>query len=245
MSAFARLSGLPALRYLQNAGGVLVPSQMQPADVMPRSNGSAGDGHGAASIPAELAVLPARDGVLFPGMGMPATIMGDPWVQLLDEAATQGVPVALLAHIKPEEEPKPENLYRVGTAARIVGLRRLPNGAVQVLFQGVCRVRVLSFGRTEPYPRAAVLPLPDPEGTASTEVEALRRTVLDLFAQVVNLSPTIPDSASDVAGQVAQAGALADFCANAIDLPLADKQQVLETFDVPQRLRLVATLLEI
>jgi len=234
---------LPGSQLLQSGSGILIPAHAARDGHEPRRNGLSRDL--AETLPGELAVLPARDGVLFPGMAMPAAIVGEPWVQLLDEAATQGTPIAIVAQVQPDGGPQPSNLYRVGTAARIAGLRRLPNGAVQVLLQGIARVRILEFTRTEPYPRAAVLALPErAEGTATAELEALRRTVLDLFAQVVRLSPVIPESAAAAAAEIDRPGMLADFCANAIDLPTADRQQVLEALDPAERLKLVATYLE-
>ncbi len=234
---------LPGGPLLQSSSGLLLPAHVARNGHEPRQSGLSRDL--IDTLPGELAVLPARDGVLFPGMTMPAAIVGEPWVQLLDEAATQGAPVAIVAQVQPDGGPQPSNLYRVGTAARIAALRRLPNGAVQVLLQGIARIRILEFTRTEPYPRAAVLALPErTDGAGTAEIEALRRTVLDLFAQVARLSPAIPESAADAAAGIDRPGTLADFCANAIDLPVADRQQVLEALDPGERLKLVATYLE-
>jgi len=237
---------LPAL--LQGGTGLLLP----PGADRGREGGPGSDAPAPAAdaLPAELPVLPTPDGVLFPTMGMPATVVAEPWVMLLNDAAAENAPVALVAHVDPRGEPVPDNLRTIGTAARIAGMRRLPNGAVQVLFQGIARVRLLGFTRTEPYPRASVLALPEPaagaagDEQAETTVTALRRTVLGLFEQVVASSPTIPDSATDIAGDLGTPGQMADFCANALDLPLADRQAVLETLDAAERLRLVATFLE-
>ncbi len=234
---------LPGGRLLQSSSGLLLPAHVARNGHEPRRNSLSRDL--IDTLPGELAVLPARDGVLFPGMTMPAAIVGEPWVQLLDEAATQGAPVAIVAQVQPDGGPQPSNLYRIGTAARIAALRRLPNGAVQVLLQGIARIRIVEFTRTEPYPRAAVLALPErTDGAGTPEIEALRRTVLDLFAQVARLSPVIPESAADAAAGIDRPGTLADFCANAIDLPVADRQQVLEALDPGERLKLVATYLE-
>jgi ATP-dependent Lon protease len=253
-----------------------------------------------ASIPDELAILPTRDGVLFPVMGMPATIGGEPLLRLLDEAVTNHVPVAIVAQrpnapsqaagqtaappapeasqasqaseppgesqttgssaapqaseaaeaqepsevSTPESPPPPDALYRVGTVARIVRLQRRPDGAVQVIFQGVARVRLVEFTQTEPYLRARVLVLPEASAPPAPEVEALRRTVLDLFRQVVALSPALPDEAASVAAGISGPGQLADFVVGVLDLPIEEKQTVLEALDVQERLRLAATHLE-
>jgi ATP-dependent Lon protease len=224
------------------------------------------------AIPNELAVLPTREAVLLPMMGLPATIAGQPLLQMLDEIVTNHVPVAIVAQkpsdgeaptasgssTKPAEDtslessaetnvetaPDPESLYRMGTAARIVRLQRMPGGMVQVLFQGIARIRLSEFTQTEPYLRARVLVVQEQEAPETPELEALRRTVLDLVQQVVALSPSLPDESARVAMGIADPNQLADFAASLLDLSVPEKQAVLETLDTQQRLRLVASQLE-
>jgi ATP-dependent Lon protease len=245
MTQFNLLQFIPSL--FQGSGLLLPPGAVRQRE---GAQEGAPPRTGPDSLPAELGVLPAPDGVLFPTMAMPATIAGEPWATLLNDAAAANAPIALVGLVEPQADPQPENLRRIGTAARIAGMRRLPNGAIHVVFQGISRIRLIGFTRSDPYLRASVLALPEPaapapgDDQAETTLTALRRTVVGLFEQVVANSRTIPDSAAGIAAELTAPGQVADFCANTIDLPLADRQAVLETLDVAERLRLVATFLE-
>ncbi len=190
-------------------------------------------------IPEELPILPSRDSVLFPYLMLPLTVGREKSVRLIDEAATGRRIIGLFAQRQPEEEEvSPEGLHSIGTAAGIIRLLRAPDGSLQVLLQGLSRLRLLEVTQTEPYLVGRVEVLREHE-EVTAEIEAMRRNLTGLFQRAVSLAPNLPDELATAAVNIPQPGRLADFVASALNLSLAERQDVLETLDVNSRLRKV------
>ena len=187
-------------------------------------------------VPQELAILPSKDTLVYPYMMIPIALTGATWARLIDEAAADRRVIGLVALKDAEKDPTPENLYQIGTAANIARMLKLPDGTIQVLLQGVSRVRVLELTQTEPYPKGKVEVIPEVE-QRTTEIEGLQRNLLAQFQRVVSLSPTLPGEAAVAAANIQEAGRMADFIASGLNLSLAEKQEILETLDVAERLR--------
>ena len=191
-------------------------------------------------IPQELPILPSKDTLVYPHMMVPVALSGATWTRLIDEAAADRRMVGLVALRDPERDATPDNLYSMGTAANIARMLKLPDGTIQVLLQGVKRIRILELTQEEPYPKARIEVIPEIE-ERTKEVEGLQRNLLGLFQRIVALSPTLPGEAAVAAANIEEAGRMADFIASGLNLSLAEKQEVLETLDVAQRLRKVTT----
>ncbi len=198
-------------------------------------------------LPSDLAILPGREAVLYPGMLLPMQVSEPHWVQLLSDAASARQPIGLfLQH--GAETPAPEalelaNLAPVGTAASIVRLLKLPDGALQVLLQGMARISAESMTQHSPYPRATVRILQtSDEPASSVEAEAEVKNLLSLFQRLVQLSPNLPPEVAIAANNIGEPGRLADFVAANISLEAAQRQEVLEVLEPMPRVRRVSEL---
>ncbi len=200
------------------------------------------------TIPREVPLLALTEGVLFPLMVLPLTVANPALAQAIDAAAVESKIVGVFARRpRPEGAPPPPfaeapDIYPVGTAATIVRMVRMPDGTAQVLLQGLARVRFLRVTRTQPVLYVEVYPLED-TNAEGLEVEGLVRHLLSQFQRAVQLSPTMPQEAAIAAANTPGPGALADFVAANLNLSLEERQDILETLDVTERLRKVARLL--
>lgn len=196
---------------------------------------------------ADLPVLPVRDTVLFPHMMSPLFVDRDRSLRALEEAMMRDRTVLIVSQRNADiQRPRKEDLYEVGTEAVIGRMLKMPEGTTSVLVQGQKRVKVLDLVMEEPYLMAQVAALTeevvDPEPGGYT-VEALMRAVLVLFEKCVRLSHTLPDDAYVAAINVDEPGWLADLVAATIDLPLEQRQALLEVLDPVARLQKISILL--
>src|SRR5512137_503469 len=149
------------------------------------------------TIPAELPILPLRGVVVYPMMWLPLTIGQERSIRLVDDAlvdvADQRI-IGLVTSQDPElEEPNPDQIYQVGTAAVVHRMLRAPDGTIRLIVQGVERIRILEYLQEQPYLRARVEEIPDEEGAEDLESQALMRATLDLFRRLVSLVPHMPE----------------------------------------------------
>jgi len=202
------------------------------ADVRERPEGRPEE----ARLPEELSILPSKNAVLFPSMILPLSVSGQRWVSLVNEAAAGHRPIGIFAQRNPEEEASPDNLFGVGTAGIIGRMLRLPDGTVQALVQGMSRIRLEEIIQTDPYLRGRVAVLQEQE-EKNAELDALQRNLRAAFRQMVSLSPTLPDEMASLADGIPETGRLADFIASVVNIPTPEKQDLLETLDVAERVR--------
>ena len=194
-------------------------------------------------VPEELAVLPSPEVVLFPYMLLPIPVTDQRLVRMIDDVvAGERKILGLFALREPDKGPTPENLYKVGTAAGIAKMLRMPDGGVQVLLQGIARIALEDITSLEPYIKARVRPLQD-EVEKTLELEALVRNAVSLFQRAVSLAPNLPDELGIVVVNIPEPGQQADFIASHIRLSTAERQEILETLDVAERLRKVLSYL--
>jgi ATP-dependent Lon protease len=197
-------------------------------------------------LPAELAILPSKDAVLYPGMLLPFQV-GDPrWVRLLSDAASARQPIGLFLQRDAAVEVSDLNeLYATGTAANIVRLLKLPDATLQVLLQGAARVHISGpASQTEPFLKApvTVVGAQAEEAPASMEVEGLVKNLQTLFQRVVQLSPVLPQEMGIAATNLDEPGRLADFVAANTDIDAAQRQEILEELDPLARAHKVTLL---
>jgi ATP-dependent Lon protease len=188
-------------------------------------------------LPSNLAILPSRDAVLYPGMLLPLQVSDPQAVRLLSEAVSARQPIGLSLQLDPQSE-----LSKVGTVANIVRLLKLPDGSLQVLLQGAARIGLGELTQREPYIRADIQLLHEPQAGPSMETEGLIRNLQTLFQRLVQLSPILPDEMAIAASNLDEPGRLADFVAANCDLEPAQRQEVLEEIDPLARARRVTEL---
>ncbi len=191
----------------------------------------------------EAPLLPLRDMVMFPRMVTPLFVGRDFSIEAIEAAQELGEPLITVAQRDVEMvEPGPEDLFTIGTEAEIGRMLRMPDGTISVLSQGIQRVQVLEYIHLEPYIRVRALPIYETsDKTALTE--ALMRAVLALFEKVVQLNRNLSEEAYVFAINIQDPGWLADLMAQALDLEISKRQEVLETLDVAERLQRVSVLL--
>jgi len=191
----------------------------------------------------ELPVLPVRDTVLFPHMMAPLIVGRAHSIRAIEEALASERSIVVVAQkVLEMTDIVPENLYTVGTEAVIGRILRLPDGTTSVLVQGQQRVRILEFLEGGPYLQARALPIPESTDKPKP-VEALMREVLSSFEKVVQLSRHLGNDAYVAALNIDEPGWLADFITASLELPVAQRQELLEALDPATRLQKVGILL--
>ncbi len=190
-------------------------------------------------IPTELPILPLRGVVVYPMMWLPLTIGQERSIRLVDDALTESPSqriIGLFTSRNPEvDEPKPDQVYEVGTAAVVHRMLRAPDGTIRLIVQGLERIRIVEYVQEEPYLRARIELMPDQEED-SLEQEALMRTSLDLFRRLVQLVPHMPEELETAAMNASSARQLAYLIAASVRMEPAQGQEILETDPVREKL---------
>jgi ATP-dependent Lon protease len=190
-----------------------------------------------------LPLLPLRDVVVFPYMTMPLLVGRLPSIHAIERAIARDRVLFVTAQRHSEvADPSHEELFRTGTVVRVLQVFRLPDGTIRVLVEGLCRARVERFAWNRDSYRVRVLALPDPPAEGA-EVEALQRSVMAQFEQYVHLNKRIPDEVLTGAANATGAVALAWTVASHLLLKVPEKQPLLEAVDLPERYRLLGTIL--
>ena len=197
-----------------------------------------------AATPRELPLVALRETVIFPEMIVPLQVGREKSVAALNAAVENGGPIALVTQRQPEQEEisDPSELYQIGTLAKIAQVVQLQDGTVRAIVQGQGRIRVSGFATTSPYLSAAVEELSDDVPTG-VEIQALVRSVQAQIEQYVANGAPVPPEAAVAARNITEPGLLADMVAYSPDMSTEQRQELLETIDVEQRLKLVSAFL--
>jgi ATP-dependent Lon protease len=195
------------------------------------------------SVPQPLPILPLRDMVLFPEIVTPVMVGRESSKRLIDEALAGEKLIGVVALKDPQvPEPSADDLHRVGTLARIVQMFKFPDGTMRIVVEGISRFEIESVVSTTPYLRAMVKVI-EPESRPSEKVDALVKGVLGTFQKMVELAPYIPDQLFAAAINISEPNNLADFMASNVNISTEERQQLLETFDVEERLEKLLRIL--
>ncbi len=187
----------------------------------------------------ELPILPVRDTVLFPNAILPLTVGRESSLKLVNELKEEERFIAVVAQRDPRvDNPQAVDLYQIGTAAYIHKIIKLPNQSLFVFVEGLQRIAVQEVVQQEPYLRAHVKHLQDLlPAEKGADFEALVRSVMSLFQQVVQLSPTLSDDLQTVVMNIDDPGRLTDFiAANLPSLSSTERQEMLESLELKGRL---------
>jgi ATP-dependent Lon protease len=197
-------------------------------------------------IPNEINILPLRDSVIYPMLIAPLSVGREASIQLIDESIVgNNRVIGVIAQREPQTEvPTFDDCYETGCAVIIRTLVKMPD-AVRLIVQGVARFRIIERIHEQPYLRAKIevleeLPIAEAN---SEEIEALRRSVAALFEQAIRLSPQLPDELRSLTQSVQETNVMADLVAAHMLLSLGDKQRILETLEVQERLRMLLEML--
>ncbi len=196
-----------------------------------------------SSISDDLPVLPLRGIVVYPMMWLPLTIGQERSIQLVEDTLPQSRIIALVtSRDDAVEEPSPEQIYKIGTAAQVHRVLKAPDGTIRLAVQGLERIRLIEYIQEKPYLRARVEVLPETleEGL---KIEASVRAVQDLFRRLVELDGQMPDELAVMAANVENARQLAYLVASSIRLEMKDAQEILDMDSVQEKLLRLTQLL--
>ncbi len=187
-------------------------------------------------------VLPVRDTVLFPHAVLPLTVGRESSIQLIESLGDERTIAVTAQKDARLDSPTPDDMHTVGTLATVHKVVRMPNQSRFVFTEGIERVRLVRYVQTEPFMVAEVETLRPAESESTSSVEALVRVVIGQFQQIVSESPTLSDELRTIAANIEEPGRLVDFVASSLPfLTTEDKQQLLETPSVADRLDLINT----
>jgi len=190
-------------------------------------------------LPDKLPVLPARGLVFFPYVVLPVAVSTKSDIQLVNDVLMGNRLMAVVAQRDPEAKaPRAEELYSVGCAVGVLKMMRFPDDTIRLLVQGIARVRISGYARSEPYLVGKVSRL-ESSSDDSLETQALARSVIEQFQELIDLSPHLPEELKLAILNIGDLSRGADVIAAGLNLTLAQRQEVLETLDVHERLRLI------
>ena len=195
-------------------------------------------------MPTEVAVLPVRDLVIFPGTVVPLAVGREKSLRLLDATLPEQKVIVTACQRSPDvQDPEPDDLYPVGTAVVALKLLRMAEGTRTLIVHGLARVHIEEWLSTEPFLRARIRAEPDVD-EEDTEAEALAVHVRNLARRAFELTPSIPDEATVVLDNIDRPGALADFLTSNLQMETPAKQGLLAETDSRVRLRRMAEELQ-
>ncbi len=191
-----------------------------------------------------LPLVALRDTVIFPEMIVPLQVGRDRSVKALDHAVRAGSSIALVTQRdnETEEVNSADELYAIGTLAKIAQVIRSQDGSLRAIVQGQRRIRLLDLLQTEPYLEARVETVDDAH-SKTLEVEALMASVQGQIETYVSSGASVPPEVAVAARNISEGGLLADMVAYSPDMDTELRQELLETIDVPERLRKVGAFL--
>jgi len=190
-------------------------------------------------------VLSLRDVVVYPHMVIPLFVGRDRSVSALDEAMNVDKRILLITQKSPDiEEPSADDLYEFGTLATILQMLRLPDGTTKVLVEGVERVHVTELTTDDDYLSGRWEPVPAGEDDDEEALEVTARSLLSLFEQYVKLSRKIPAELLTTLSGIHDRSRQADTIAAHLGIRIEDKQQILETADLRERMERLMALIE-
>lgn len=196
------------------------------------------------SVPQELAILPLKGTVIYPGLALPLIIGRERSIHLIDEALAGEKIIGVITQRDPKiQEPTPDDMYVVGTAVSILKMVRVSEKDIRVVVQGITRFNIQEFVETDPYYRARITPIEEDE-VEDPETEALTATIKELFRKVVELSPQVPSELTSMITNLTNPGMLSDFVISSLNIPIEEKQEILETIDPMKRLNRVMEILQ-
>ena len=196
------------------------------------------------TLPSDALILvPVRKVVLFPGLILPITIGRQKSIAAVQQAVREERQIGIVLQRDPENnDPGPDDLYRIGTLANVVRYLAAPDGSHHIVVQGVQRIRILDFLPGTPFPVARVIHIPESD-MRSTEIEARFRILQSQALEAVQLLPQAPQELIATIQGTTSPAALADLAAGYMDIPTEDKQAILETVDLTTRIDRVSKLL--
>ncbi len=191
----------------------------------------------------EIPLLPLRGLLVYPSMVLHLDVGREKSIKALERAMVDDNKILLATQEEVQvEDPGAAQIFQVGTVARVKQMLKLPNGTIRVLVEGLQRAKIEEFTREDDYFQVIITYLEENPGKEN-EVEALMRSVLNHFEQYIKLSKKISPETFSSVSDIEEPGRLADVIASHLPLKMQDKQQILETVDIQERLEILLKIL--
>ncbi|GGH33628.1 endopeptidase La [Paenibacillus segetis] len=188
-------------------------------------------------------LLPLRGLLVYPSMVLHLDVGREKSVKALEKAMVDDNLILLCSQSEVNiEEPTQDDIFRIGTVAKVRQMLKLPNGTIRVLVEGMERAEILEYLENEEYYEVFAQERPEEESD-DPEVDALMRTVLSQFEYYINLSKKVTPETLAAVSDIEEAGRLADVITSHLSLKIKDKQEILETIDVRKRLEKLLDIL--
>lgn len=198
-------------------------------------------------IPENLPMLPVRDIVIFPFMILPLFVGRDSSIKAVEEALARNDRLIFLSSQKntADEFPQPDSIYETGTIAMIMRMRKLPDGRIKILAQGLTKAKIGEFTQSEPFYRVNISKIEEKilDANDIVEAEALMRNVRENLEKVISLGKVLSPDILMVLDDVTDSGRLADLVASNLGLKMSEAQSLLEMFDPLARIKNVNEIL--
>jgi ATP-dependent Lon protease len=190
-----------------------------------------------------LPLLPLRGILVFPNMVLHLDVGRERSVNALEQAMVEDSLVLLVAQKEARvDDPKPEEIYGIGTIAQIKQMLKLPGGTIRVLVEGLSRATIRDYKATEPYFQVQVDEIPE-DSSRNIEIEALMRSVIFQFEQYIRLSKKIPPETLVTISAIDEPGRLADVISSHLSLKVQQKQEILESLSPRRRLEKLSAII--
>lgn len=194
-----------------------------------------------------LPLLPIRDIVVYPFMILPLFVGRETSIMAVEQALSKTDRLILLSSQKDisAECPEPDEIFEVGTVAMIMRMRKLPDGRIKILIQGLSKARITEYVHTEPFYKVKVEKVENvTDGSTNVAVEALIRNVREQLEKVIALGKVLSPDILMVLEDIQDPGRLADLVASNLNLKVVEAQMILETLDPVERLQKINEILE-
>ena len=196
-------------------------------------------------IPTEIALLPLRNTVLFPGVVLPITVGRDKSIKAVNDAYKGDKLIGVVAQKDSNvEDPGIKDLEKIGTIAKIVKQIKMPDGGTTIIIQGKNRFEIASIIGEDPYFKASIRRIDEEESPKDSDFDAYVANIKDLATEIIQLSPNIPAEASIILRNIENPSFLIHFVSSNLNTDLKEKQKLLELNQIRQRADLLMQLLQ-
>ena len=204
-----------------------------------------GESNDKIDIPEEIAILPLRNTVLFPGVVLPITVGRDKSIKAVTESYKGGKVIGVVSQKDTNvEDPVATDLERIGTVAKIIKQIKMPDGGTTIIIQGKIRFSITEILSEEPYFRAKISTIPEMDAPADPDFEAYVANIKDLATEIIQLSSNIPSEASVILKNIENPAFLIHFVSSNLTIDIRDKQRLLDIDDIRARADLLMQLLQ-
>jgi ATP-dependent Lon protease len=204
-----------------------------------RSERGIGERRDDLDFPEEIGILPVRNTILYPGLIIPLAVGRSGSVRLLEEVNKEDSFIGILTQKDPaEDNPREDDLYHVGTVARIIKTVKLAQDNYNVVIQGLARFRATKFIQYDPYMKVQMQVLKE-DAPGDVETEALAINLKATAKEVIKHMPNVPDEAASMIEGLTDPGQMTDLIAANMEISIAERQEILETVGLNARMKLV------